>query len=95
MLARNERGWSEASAANTDGARVEVEPFPVSAPTRGILTGPTQLDVKWLELTGTNTGGSPILSYHLQYDNATNAVTWLDVVGLAPDSMLLNVIVST
>jgi hypothetical protein len=95
VLARNERGWSAASAANTDGARVEVEPFAVAAPTRGILTGPTQLDVLWTALDLYNSGGSPVLSYHLQYDNATAAVTWLDVVGLAPDSMLLSVIVSS
>lgn len=40
-------------------------------------------------------GGSVILSYHLQYDNATAATTWLGVVGLAVDSMDLTVIVST
>jgi hypothetical protein len=95
VLAANERGWSEASPANTDGAHVEVEPSAVVAPARGILTGPTQLDVYWTALSLYDAGGSEVLSYHLQYDNATAATTWLDVVGLAPDSMLLTVIVST
>jgi hypothetical protein len=95
VLARNERGWSTASAANADGAHVEVEPSAVVAPSRGILTGPTQLDVYWTALNLYDAGGSPVLSYHLQYDNATNADKWLDVVGLAPDSMLLTVIVSS
>ena len=95
VLARNERGWSAASPANTDGAHVEVEPSAVVAPARGILTGPTQLDVYWTALNLYDAGGSQVLSYHLQYDNATAAVTWLDVVGLAPDSMLLTVIVSS
>jgi hypothetical protein len=85
VMAGNERGWSAASPANTDGAHVEVEPSALIAPTRGILTGPTQLDVKWLALDLYTAGGSPVLSYNLQYDNATAAVTWTDVVGLAPD----------
>ena len=95
VLAANERGWSSASPANTDGAHVEVEPSAVVAVARGILTGPTQLDVYWTALNLYDAGGSPVLSYHLQYDNNTAATTWLDVVGLAPDSMLLTVIVST
>lgn len=36
-----------------------------------------------------------MLSYNLQYDNATAATTWFDVVGLSPDSLLTSVIVST
>lgn len=95
VLAANERGWSAESPANTDGAHVEVEPSAVVTPARGILTGPTQLDVYWTALSLYDAGGSAVLSYHLQYDNATAATTWLDVVGLAPDSMLLTVIVST
>lgn len=97
VLARNERGWSTASVANTDtnGARVQVEPSAVSAPEKGPLTGPTQLDVYWSALDLVAAGGSPVLSYHLQFDNATAAGTWFDVVGLAPDSMLLTVIVSS
>ena len=35
VLASNERGWSEASPVNTDGAHVEVEPSAVLAPARG------------------------------------------------------------
>jgi hypothetical protein len=36
-----------------------------------------------------------VLSYHLQYDNGTFATTWLDVVGLAPDSVATTIIVSS
>ncbi len=36
-----------------------------------------------------------MLSYNLQYDNATAATTWFDVIGLSPDSLLTSVIVST
>ena len=60
----------------------------MNAPYRGVLTGPDQIDVYWDPLTtASGTGSSPILSYHLQYDNGTAATNWFDVVGLAPDSL--------
>ena len=95
VLAQNSRGWSAASLPNTVGATIEVAPLAVGAPTRGALTGPTQIEVAWNSLSSPQNGGSAILSYHLQYDNGTNAGTWYDVVGLAPDSLLVDVIVSS
>jgi len=94
VLARNERGWSNASAPNSAGATIQVEPSAVNAPTRGSDTGPFQIEVIWSSLVTPYDGNSPILSYHLQYDNATNGNTWLDVVGLSPDSLLTDVNVS-
>jgi len=47
VLARNERGWSIASVPNSSGARIQVEPLAMGVTSRGILTGPTQLDVYW------------------------------------------------
>ena len=35
----------------------------------------------WTELTGHETGGSPILSYHLQWDAGTNEADWYDLIG--------------
>lgn len=35
VLARNERGWSTASAPNTVGARVQVEPLAMGVTSRG------------------------------------------------------------
>ena len=95
VLARNARGWSIASDANTAGARIEVEPSAVTAPVRGVLTGPDQLDINWSSLVTPADGGSAVLSYHLQYDDGTAAGTWTDVIGLAPDSLLTTVIVSS
>ena len=43
----------------------------------------------------TQAGGSAVTSYHLQYDNATKARDWLDVVGLAPLSMDTRAVEST
>jgi hypothetical protein len=95
VLARNERGWSIASEPNSDGARVQVEPLAMGVTSRGSLTGPTQIDVYWSPLVSPQNGGSPVLSYHLQMDNGTRATTWLDVVGLAPDSTATTIIVSS
>ena len=68
----------------------------MGAPKRGILTGPTQIDVYWDPLlTAPGDGGSPVLSYHLQYDNGTAATDWFDVVGLAPDSLATSILVSS
>lgn len=79
VLARNERGWSTASDPNSSGAHVQVEPLAMGAPVRGSSTGPTQIDVNWSPLTTPQDGGSAVLSYHLQYDDGTNADTWQDV----------------
>jgi hypothetical protein len=95
VLAYNERGWSIASDPNSSGAHVQVEPLAMGVTSRGILTGPTQIDVYWSPLTTPQDGGSSVLSYHLQYDNGTFATTWLDVVGLAPDSIATTIIVSS
>ena len=51
VLARNERGWSTASAPNSAGAHVQVEPLAMGVTSRGILTGPTQIDVYWSPLS--------------------------------------------
>lgn len=95
VLARNERGWSDPSDPNTDGARVQVEPSAMGVTSRGEHTGPTQIDVYWSPIVTPQDGGSPVISYHLQYDNGTSATTWLDVVGLAPDSLATSIIVSS
>jgi hypothetical protein len=34
-------------------------------------------------------GGSEVISYHLQYDNASNGATWYDVIGFNPTSLFL------
>ena len=95
VLAANARGWSAPSLPNTVGATIQVEPSTMLSPTRGVLTGPTQLDVHWSSLALIDAGGSAVLSYDLQYDNATAASTWLDVIGLSPNSLLTSVIVSS
>jgi len=62
---------------------------------RGIQTGPTQIDVYWSPIVSPQNGGSAVLSYHLQFDNGTASTNWTDVVGIAVDSLATTVIVST
>ena len=70
VLARNERGWSAESPANTnpDGAKVQWKPLamgnPKGLPFRGSETGPTQIDVRWETISTPQDGASPVLSYH-------------------------------
>ena len=49
---------------------------PSSLPTRGPSTSITQIEAVVQALTGLQTGGSPILSYHIEYDAATSGTTW-------------------
>jgi hypothetical protein len=96
VIARNERGESTASDPNSAGARVQVEPYAVPTPTRGSETGPTQIQVNWSSLSGPDdNGGSAVLSYHLEYDNGTNADDWSTVIGKTPNSLATSVIVSS
>lgn len=41
----------------------------------------TMLHVQWVALTGDRTGGSPIDSYSLQWDKASNEANWYDLIG--------------
>lgn len=102
VLARNERGWSAESPANTDGAKVKWKPLamgnPKGLPFRGSETGPTQIDVRWETISTPQDGASPVLSYHLEYDNGTlgtKTPTWTTLVGVAPDSLATQYLVTS
>ena len=61
-------------------------------PTLGDQTSSSQIEVKWTSLTGLNTGGTPITSYHLQKEIGTNI--WEDIVGATtPYTLLSNLII--
>jgi hypothetical protein len=65
---------------------------PASPPTRGSGTTLTQIEVVVAALTGTATGGSPILSYHIEYDGASAGATWTELQGYSSNSLSLSVI---
>ena len=48
---------------------------------RGPATSTTQIEAVWTALTGHQTGGSPIDSYHLQWDLSSNEAQWYDLIG--------------
>jgi len=56
-------GWGEYSNANTIGAIIQNIPGVVKAPTRGILTSTTVMNIEWLPVE--ETGGVAIDSYNL------------------------------
>lgn len=51
--------------------------------TRGALTSESEIEVKWVALsTNAQIGGSPIVSYYLQWDMGSNGANWYDLIGL-------------
>ena len=65
VLAINAYGSGSYSEANTEGATILTEPSQMSSPTLGALSSISTLQVFWSSLSGANTGGSPVDSYHL------------------------------
>lgn len=75
------------SNENTSGALIIVPPLkPTSPPSRiNSSSTKTAIGLSYQALTGTNTGGSAILSYDLQWDQGTG--TWTSLVGYNPYSL--------
>ena len=67
------------SEPNSVGVVIEDIPDQMAKPTRGVLTTESQLEIKWVELVGAATGGDPIDSYNVKWDQGTD--TWADLVG--------------
>lgn len=80
---------------NGVGADIRVVPHePVLAPYRGTSTGIDQVEVIIAPLLGTQTGGSPITSYYIQFDDLSNGVDWLELQGFTTQSTALSLIKS-
>jgi hypothetical protein len=53
-------------------------------------TNQHQITVEWSSFDlAIKTGGASLLSYHLQWDKATDGAQWFDIQGLDPSSLLL------
>lgn len=73
---------------NTSYADVKGVPLkPPSAPTSGAGSSTTQIEVVIAPLTGNDTGGSQILSYHIEFDDATAGASWTELQGLSTNSL--------
>ena len=92
---KNNNGYSSFSASSTNNPLVEVAPLkPATAPVR-VYTElqptdanyGTTLTISWPELTGTYTGGSPITSYEIDYDQ-TGSGSWVTLGGSSPSSLV-------
>lgn len=83
VRARNLYGWSLLSEANTDGARIQTAPAKIQDLVEdNSMTSEEQLVFRWsLLTTGSETGGTEIISYNVQYDRGTNSKTWFNLAG--------------
>ena len=87
MRAINSLGEGPFSSLNTDGILAQTVPHqPPTAPSRNSGTSVSTLIIDYPTLTGEYTGGSTILSLHLQWDKGTGGETWTTLIGDNPYS---------
>lgn len=68
----------------------------MGTPTRGSQTSETQVEVLWTALTAVDDlRGSPIATYHLQWDQGTSGVSWFDLTGFSMNYLQTSFIVTT
>jgi hypothetical protein len=94
ILAANVLGESQYSMENGIGADIRVKPHdPLLAPYRGsTFTGVDQIETFIAPLLGEQTGGSPITSYYIQFDDLSNGVDWLELQGFTTYTTALSLI---
>ena len=83
VRATNSIGEGQPSFVNSAGGQIEVSPHtPELAPMRNVSTSTTEnIGIVMPEITGIQTGGSPILSYALYWDQGSGIWTNLTGVG--------------
>lgn len=101
VQAHNSNGFGEFSDANPTltAALIETEPAKMSTLLNGPLTDEEGIDILWTALTGTETGGSEIESYNLQWDKGSyeaqgGSPTWYNFQGFEPPSLSLTAFLS-
>lgn len=64
---------------------------PLAPPSRDdVLTTDELLQVDWQPLNNPQNGGAQIISYHLQYDDSSDGVTWTDLIGISTDEIAIS-----
>ena len=95
VSAINNKGSGPASATLTTGALVRTVPTLMSNPVRGSSTNEQQIQVTWANITGIETGESPVTAYDLWWDNGlgtpdydltSGLINSYTVTGLVADS---------
>ena len=98
VTAVNEKGASATPSDTSAGdATAKTVPAQMASDTivRGQETSEYQVHVQWSELaTEVETGGSPITSYNLQWDQGTDGGSWTDLVGSSSNYALTEFTVS-
>lgn len=80
VLAQNDVDWSDESSLSSPSADVRVAPHkPPTPPARDSASSHLSLIVNLPPLNNPDNGGSPITSYHLQYDDASSGSIWTDI----------------
>ena len=67
-------------------------------PYRGSQTSTNQIQITWDSLSArrlASSGGSPIISYNLQWDSGSNGLNWYDLVGVQPAYLSTSYLVTT
>ena len=82
VRASNMFGESEVSDASTVKARIQTVPSQVQNVAKLATTTQSNIDFQWDELVSlTDTGGSPILSYHVEWDRGSAGLYFLNLAG--------------
>jgi len=63
----------------------------MAAPSRdGTNTNENQVTITWTALSTPLDGDSDVTSYHLMWDQGTLGVTWYNLLGITPQTVLMS-----
>ena len=95
VAASNSFGQGEFSEPNTSGSLIETVPHAITAPTRGSLTHELQVHIEFDSLVDAATGGSPILSYVVLWDEGNGDGSFTPLVGDSEPSLQTSIVYAT
>ena len=99
VAATNVNGQGAFSEPNTSGEFVRTIPTFMNPPQRDPLTNDHQIYLHWDALDPSTdfsaTGGSSILSYGLEWDDATDEAEWYPISGFSSDSTATSLVVQS
>lgn len=89
VSAQNSVGAGAYSSLSSGSVIVQTLPSQPSAPINDVAnTYQSVISVYWQAVSSPANGGSDIVSYNLQFDNATSETTWTDLIGSPAYSLL-------
>jgi hypothetical protein len=82
VSAYNVNGWSPTSTPSSGATTVRTTPTRMNAPVRDAASSDSQIIVTWTALTAAaDTGGAPISSYRLFWDDGSGGTAWYPLLG--------------